>query len=312
MYAKNKADYSPRFLVVIRSIVVASDGRILLLKRSGEHNYYPYFWELPGGRVLNDAGSHFGLTQIVHRETGLVVDPRARRFFAQNRFVSEKGKYQGCLYVEIAVESELVGGEVCIDPHEHTEYIWVYPDKAFYYNLTLESKKSLAEWFAETKREKEEGLYSVILVGRALITNDAGQYLLIKRSNKVIYPNCWELPGGKFKSLELFSDLLKREVFEETALVIQLTNEIIHFSSFIEREVSPIGSTYVNIISEAKIIAGKLRLSDEHVDFGWFTSEQMFSLDLVSYLRLPLTELFLKKEGKVSSKIVKRRKIKKV
>ncbi len=294
MVKRQKFEDNPKFLVVARSIVVDDNNNILLLKRSKNHYYYPKKWELPGGKLLVDRDPWASLTEIVNRETSIIIDPKSNRFYSHSRLVSEEGKYKGFVYVELACESNYVGGRVRLTKSEHTDYEWAEREDVFSFDLTLESKKALAQYFVDVKTEMEGGRYAVKLVNRAIVRNKQGKILLLKRAAKESYPGAWELPGGKFTTLETLSVILKREVFEETGLVIDISNSVAHFSSSIGTEGKYKGRTFVNIISEAVVTAGKLELSVEHSDCGWFTEAEMFKLGLAPNVKLPLTELFLK------------------
>jgi hypothetical protein len=54
------------------------------------------------------------------------------------------------------------------------------------------------------------------------------------------------------------------------------------------------GFTFINLVSSAHITSGKIRLSEEHEAFGWFSKSEIFNLNLAPHIHLPLTEIFLK------------------
>lgn len=291
---KAKKQEGLKFLVVARSIIRRSDNKILILKRSSKHIYYPERWELPGGRLAGHEDPHSNLTQIIHRETGLITESRSKKFYSYSRLVTEPGKYQGYIYLEIVSEAELIGGKESITKSEHTEYLWVDPGGALNYDLTFESKKSIASYIADNSGVENTNGNSVTLVARALIQDKKGRYLFLKRSSSEEFSNTWELPGGKFESLEILSELIKREVFEETGLAVRIIDEAFYLNSVVSNRGEHKGKTYINIIGKAEIVAGKIELTSEHNDHAWFTKDQIFKIDLAPYLRLPLTEVFLK------------------
>ncbi|HTX61499.1 MAG TPA: NUDIX domain-containing protein, partial [Methanobacterium sp.] len=65
------------------------------------------------------------------------------------------------------------------------------------------------------------------LAVRALITDDDGKILILKRSvDSKTNPGKWELPGGKVDQGEPFDKALIREVYEETGLKISMENVV--------------------------------------------------------------------------------------
>ncbi|MDI9623385.1 MAG: NUDIX domain-containing protein [Methanothermobacter sp.] len=97
-----------------------------------------------------------------------------------------------------------------------------------------------------------------IPVVRALILED-DRILLLKRSaSSRTNPGLWELPGGKLLDGETLDEALKREVYEETGLIVSPIKVIGAFQQVFPFKVS------VNIIFRVKVEDGILSLSDEH------------------------------------------------
>ena len=144
-----------------------------------------------------------------------------------------------------------------------------------------------------TKTKEKNYAFDIYVVGRALIKNK-DKYLLLKRDAKESYGGQWELPGGKLETLERIKMGVIREIFEETSLVIEISTNNAHVSSYLAKEGGHAGSTYTNIIYvDTKIVAGKLKTKSEHQAFGWFTKKEIFNLDLTHYTEMPLTETLL-------------------
>jgi 8-oxo-dGTP pyrophosphatase MutT (NUDIX family) len=140
---------------------------------------------------------------------------------------------------------------------------------------------------------KRRAALNIYVVGRVLIKNK-GRYLLLKRKSNETYGNLWELPGGKLETLEAIKTGVIREVFEETGLIVDFNINKVYINSFIAREGGHIGSTYLNLIfTDAKIIAGDIKIRNEHQKYGWFSEKDVLSLDLTDYMQMPLTELLL-------------------
>ena len=126
----------------------------------------------------------------------------------------------------------------------------------------------------------------------AVIYNDAGQLLLIKRSDT----GRWGLPGGQLDPLEPPALGLVREVFEETGLKVipkRLLgifggNDAFHVRYPNGDEVDPIVSLF-----GCKIVGGELRNRDgEATEVNFFAPDELPSelTDITSYLLERLAE----------------------
>ncbi len=132
----------------------------------------------------------------------------------------------------------------------------------------------------------------VVLVNRALVLNENGDILLIKRTKDDTYmPGKWELPGGKLDPGQDISNALEREVLEETGLVIVPTDKTAYWHSEIIASGKYKGLPYIVLVGLAKSVGGKVKLSSEHEDFCWIAKSDVFDCDLVLETRSALTVL---------------------
>ena len=107
----------------------------------------------------------------------------------------------------------------------------------------------------------ENKIYTAVY---ALIRNDNGKYLFIKRSENDSMPGVWEVPGGKMDYGEEPLESLKREVFEEVGLKIEPLNPFCVVS-----HVSPIKQA-IRIVYKANLAKKEeVKLSHEHSDYKW-------------------------------------------
>ncbi len=99
---------------------------------------------------------------------------------------------------------------------------------------------------------------------RAIIENDCGQSLLLRRSGaNRHFVGCWEWPGGKVMDGEDFAGALVREVREETGLEIEIT-ALAGAAAF---EVSAVH--VVLLCMRARVRGGVIHLSGEHDAYEW-------------------------------------------
>lgn len=117
------------------------------------------------------------------------------------------------------------------------------------------------------------------LAVRALISDDNGKILIIKRStDSKTNPGKWEFPGGKVDPGESFDQALLREVYEETRLKISLD----HVVGASEQNLHVIRA--VHIIMSGNIIGGGLSLSSEHDGYAWVFFEDLVDYELADWL----------------------------
>ena len=87
--------------------------------------------------------------------------------------------------------------------------------------------------------------------------NDRNEVLLVKSPRRG-----WEFPGGIVEPGESLQEALKREIFEESGIRIEITG-FIGICKNIQTDV-------VNIDFCCKYVSGVPTISDESTDVGWF------------------------------------------
>jgi len=99
--------------------VIASRGRILVLKRAPVMPYRPGSWDLPGGHIALGESFEDCLLREVKEETGL--DVAIDRLLGLHSMVSEP-------YLQALYSCRLtVFQKVQLRPDEHVEHRWVAP-----------------------------------------------------------------------------------------------------------------------------------------------------------------------------------------
>lgn len=121
---------------------------------------------------------------------------------------------------------------------------------------------------------------------KILLKNSEGKYLLLRRA-KEKYPDVkdgWDIPGGR---INIDSDLLenlKREVLEETGLVLVGELRLVAAQDIMKPDKHVVRLTYVG---EGD---GEIILSDEHDAFDWFSIEDLRRLEGCDHYLLELIE----------------------
>ncbi len=120
--------------------------------------------------------------------------------------------------------------------------------------------------------------YNFRVPQKALISKN-GKFLLLRRSSTAkIYPDLWDLPGGKLEHGENPIEGLVREVLEETSLKIKVLKPIFAYSE--------LNAAYVYVvIFESNIISGEVKLSIEHSEYKWASKKEALELKLEPYLQ---------------------------
>jgi 8-oxo-dGTP diphosphatase len=65
------------------------------------------------------------------------------------------------------------------------------------------------------------------IIGVAVIWNDQGQILIDRRRQKGFMGGLWEFPGGKIESSETVEECIKREIYEELGIEIEVGEHLI-------------------------------------------------------------------------------------
>ena len=113
----------------------------------------------------------------------------------------------------------------------------------------------------------------------AAIFDNQGRVLLTKRQDN----GQWCLPSGGMDSGESAAEACEREVLEETGLSVRVKRFVGVYSHPDQLTVySEIDKFQIVALHfEAEIISGKLGLSDETSDFGYFTMEEIEGLEML-------------------------------
>lgn len=118
-----------------------------------------------------------------------------------------------------------------------------------------------------------------ILAVRGIIRDDAGRWLLIRRSSQCEhFMGTWELPGGKADVGETVDASLRREVREETGLSVRPTT--VAGVTECEMPKNHLVTVYFHTAAEA----GTVTLSGEHDEFTWVPLREIHSLNLNSQI----------------------------
>jgi len=113
----------------------------------------------------------------------------------------------------------------------------------------------------------------------AAIFDEHGRVLLTKRQDN----GQWCLPSGGVEPGESVAEGCEREVLEETGLSVRVKRFVGVYSHPDQLTVYSETDKFqiVALHFEAEIVGGKLGLSDETSDFGYFTTEEIEGLEML-------------------------------
>jgi 8-oxo-dGTP pyrophosphatase MutT (NUDIX family) len=113
----------------------------------------------------------------------------------------------------------------------------------------------------------------------AAIFDEQRRILLTKRTDN----GQWCLPGGGMDPGESAAEACEREVLEETGLNVRVKRLVGVYSHPDQLIIYADGGKFqiVALHFETEIIGGKLGLSDETSDFGYFTRQEIDKLDII-------------------------------
>lgn len=124
----------------------------------------------------------------------------------------------------------------------------------------------------------------------AAIFNSENKLLLTQRADNAQ----WCLPSGGMDPGESVSETAVREVFEETGLSVEVTALIGIYSSPHMITVYPDNNRVqvVSITFACKVLKGETGLSDETLDIGFYSREEIETLDVIENHKQRLEDIF--------------------
>jgi ADP-ribose pyrophosphatase YjhB (NUDIX family) len=116
-------------------------------------------------------------------------------------------------------------------------------------------------------------------VGALIIDN--GKILLVERGNEPL-KGYWSLPGGAVETGELLEDALRREVLEETGLVVEIVHLLEIFERITRDEAGQAQFHFILVDYICRPIGGTLLASDDASRAEWFTEDEIAGLSKIT------------------------------
>jgi 8-oxo-dGTP pyrophosphatase MutT (NUDIX family) len=127
-------------------------------------------------------------------------------------------------------------------------------------------------------------------VGAAAAVMDGGRLLLTRRTDN----GEWCLPGGAIEAGERPAEAAERETFEETGLVVRVTELVGVYSNPDVVVVYPDGNRVqiLGVVLRAVPVSGEAGCSAEVSESGWFTAPEAAELTVIAGHRPILPAVF--------------------
>ncbi|WP_150252480.1 NUDIX hydrolase [Nocardiopsis deserti] len=125
---------------------------------------------------------------------------------------------------------------------------------------------------------------SLVVAASAAVVDDGGRLLLQRRVDNGL----WAMPGGAMEMTESLPEAAVREVREETGYEVEVTGlvgtytDARHIIAYDDGEVR----RQFNVCFRARVVDGRLAVSDESHEICWFTPEEVSGLDMHHTQRL--------------------------
>ena len=98
------------------------------------------------------------------------------------------------------------------------------------------------------------------------------EYLIVKRNeDDSKFPGAWEFPGGHIENNELLLDGLKRELYEEIGIIIDMDPKIVNYSD--EFDSNDIYNLEIDFLIEVDKKDLNIHLGEEHSDYKWVSKD---------------------------------------
>ena len=119
-------------------------------------------------------------------------------------------------------------------------------------------------------------LYPMAIV-RAIIPDEQGRVLILKRQQTGHSAGAWCLPGGKVQYNETIEQALEKELSEETSLTCTEAEYLFYQDSLPSK---PGDMHCINFYFRCSV-TGEVALNDESCDFAWVGEEEIGDYDIV-------------------------------
>lgn len=144
------------------------------------------------------------------------------------------------------------------------------------------------------------GLRTPNVAADAAVFDDRDRLLLVQRADGTA---TWCMPGGICDVGESPSDAAVRECWEETGLKVEARELIGLYDNRLIYDHRPAWHLYIPVV-RCEVVGGELGLSNETLDFGWFTEAEATALPLFRGYPTKVVDAFRHRRGELERPVL--------
>ena len=139
--------------IVLKTFVLNSEGKILLLRRSESDTRRPLQWDLPGGMMDDGETLEQGAVREVKEESGAEITEQPRVIFSKAEVASwdDQNGHHGRNVIRIYFIAHVESPEVTLS-YEHDKFEWVTFEEALNY-IVYDRHKEVVQYILDNKIE---------------------------------------------------------------------------------------------------------------------------------------------------------------
>lgn len=109
--------------LIVHVLIVNAKREILLIRRSETEDVLPGLWDIPGGTLEDGEDPKEGAIREVKEETSLEV-----KNLCLFHYTSSVDYGKNKQFVRLIFTGECASSDIRLNPEDHDEYRWVFPD----------------------------------------------------------------------------------------------------------------------------------------------------------------------------------------
>ena len=268
--------------VGVGALIFNDQNKILLRKRGKASRNEVGKWEVPGGGVEFNETLRDAIKREIKEEFGIDIEVVELLDVYDHIIADEKQHWVSPCFICKSTS----GIPSILEPDKIEEIGWFSADEIKKLPCSIVTQKNLESlesrnhdlrnrsFMTFPASPSREGELQVSV--KVLLKNQEGKFLLLRR-NPDKYPDLgatWDIVGGRINPGTSLLENLKREVKEEIGLDIKTEPQVIYAQDIFRPQKHVVRLTFIATVEE-----GTPKLSDEHIQFAWFSHDELQALD---------------------------------